>query len=117
MTRRVDRERSILGTELEEPKIGRSGRGGDGECIENVTHGLPWRLKETLHPWRLGPKKRLKRPDALVGVRWKGRRKRRLWEPFSATFSQIHRYMGVLLLGKRGRERKARVASSASDVP
>jgi hypothetical protein len=42
-------------------------RGGDGECVENVTHGLPWRLKETLHAWRLGPKKRLKRPGARVG--------------------------------------------------
>jgi hypothetical protein len=30
MARRVDRERSILGTELEEPKIGRSGREGRG---------------------------------------------------------------------------------------
>jgi hypothetical protein len=41
MTCRVDRERSILGTELEEPKIGRSkrGRDGTGECVENVTHG------------------------------------------------------------------------------
>ena len=31
MARRVDRERSILGTELEEPKIGRSGRGREGD--------------------------------------------------------------------------------------
>jgi hypothetical protein len=30
MARRVDRERSILGIELKEPKIGRSGRGGTG---------------------------------------------------------------------------------------
>jgi hypothetical protein len=35
MTRRVDRERSILGTELEEPKLVARG----GECVENVTHG------------------------------------------------------------------------------
>jgi len=54
MARRVDRERSILGTELEEPKIGRSEREGRGrgECVENVTHGLPRRLMETLHAWR-----------------------------------------------------------------
>jgi hypothetical protein len=39
----------------------------EGECVENVTHGLPWRLMETLHAWRLGPKKRLKRPGARVG--------------------------------------------------
>jgi hypothetical protein len=40
MTRRVDRERSILGTELEEPKlVARGGRGGDEECVENMTHG------------------------------------------------------------------------------
>src|SRR5271156_4138494 len=26
-----------------------------------------WRVKETLHAWRLGPKKRLKRPGARVG--------------------------------------------------
>jgi hypothetical protein len=59
MTRRVDRERSILGIELEEPKL--IARGEDGECVENVTHGLLWRLKETLHAWRLGALKRLKR--------------------------------------------------------
>jgi hypothetical protein len=36
----VDREKSILGTELEELKlVARRGRRGDGECVENVTHG------------------------------------------------------------------------------
>ena len=51
MTHRVDRETSIFGTELEDPKVvawrgeGR-GRGG----VENVTHGLPWRLKARLAP-------------------------------------------------------------------
>jgi hypothetical protein len=62
MTRRVGRERSILGTELEEPKLVARGGEGTGEGVEDVTHGLPWRLKETLHAWRLWPKRRLKRP-------------------------------------------------------
>ena len=53
MARRVGRERSILGTELEEPKVVARGGEGTGECVEDVTHGLPWRLKETLHAWRL----------------------------------------------------------------
>ena len=39
MARRVDRERSILGTELEEPKLVARGGEGTGECVENVTHG------------------------------------------------------------------------------
>jgi hypothetical protein len=34
MTRKVDRERSILGTELEEPKL--VARGGDGEGTGSV---------------------------------------------------------------------------------
>ena len=46
MTRRVDRGRSILGTELEEPKLIAQGREGT-EYVENMTHGLPWRLKES----------------------------------------------------------------------
>jgi hypothetical protein len=50
-----------LGTELEEPKwVAREegrGRGEGGECVENVTHGLPWRLKETLLAGTWGLKK------------------------------------------------------------
>ena len=30
------------------------GRGGEEKCVENVSHDLPWRLKETLHARRLG---------------------------------------------------------------
>jgi hypothetical protein len=93
MTRRVDRERSILGTELEEPKIGRSGRGGDGECVENVTHGLPWRLMETLHAWRLGPKKRLKRPGARVGC---GGRDAENGSQSQSFLPPFHRYIDTL---------------------
>jgi hypothetical protein len=49
MTRRVDRERSILGTELEELKNGRSGgRGGEGKFVENVTHHLSWEAQGSL---------------------------------------------------------------------
>jgi hypothetical protein len=52
MACRVDRERSILGTELEEPKlVAREGE-GTGSCLENVTHAqgnlarlAPWGLK------------------------------------------------------------------------
>jgi len=35
----------------------RRGRGEGGECVENVTHGLPWRLKETLLAGTWGLKK------------------------------------------------------------
>jgi hypothetical protein len=52
MTRRVDREKFILGTGLEEPTLVAWG----GERVENMTHGLLWRLQEILHAWRLGPK-------------------------------------------------------------
>jgi hypothetical protein len=101
MARRVDRERSILGTELKEPKISRSGREGRGrgESIENVTHGLPWRLMETLDAWRLGPKKRLKRPGARLGCGGRdaenGSQSRSFLPPF-------HRYIGTcgLFFGK-----------------
>jgi hypothetical protein len=48
----LDRERSIFGDRARGAKISRSG--GEGECVKNVSHGLPWRLKETLHAWRVG---------------------------------------------------------------
>jgi hypothetical protein len=67
MTRRVDRERSILGTELEDPKLVARGGEGTGEYVENVTHGL---CGGSRHPCTLGAwglKKGLKRPGAWVG--------------------------------------------------
>jgi hypothetical protein len=92
MARRIDRERSILGTELEEPKIGRSGGRGEertGECVENVTHGP---AMEALHAWRLGLKKWLKRPGAQVGCGGRdaenGSQSRSFLPPF-------HRYIGT----------------------
>jgi hypothetical protein len=53
MTRRVDRERSILGTELEDAKLVARGGEGTGECVENVTHGLAVEAQGTLA--RLAP--------------------------------------------------------------
>src|SRR5271168_3636854 len=54
MTRRVGPERSIV-DKARGAKIGRSGgRGGEEKCVENVSHDLPWRLKETLHARGLG---------------------------------------------------------------
>jgi hypothetical protein len=51
MTHRVDRERSIFGTELEDPKVvAWRGEGRGRGSVENVTHGLPWRLKARLAP-------------------------------------------------------------------
>jgi hypothetical protein len=71
MTRKVERERSILGTELEEPKIRRSGRGGDGECVEKVTDGAV-EAQGNLARLAPGPKNGLKR---RVGCGGKGPRK------------------------------------------
>jgi hypothetical protein len=59
--------------------------------VENVSNGS---AVEAL--WALGapgPKKGLKRPDARVGVRWKGFRKQLLKALFSAAFSQVQRLM------------------------
>jgi hypothetical protein len=54
MTRRVGPERSIV-DRARGAKIGRSGGGeGKGSVFENVSHDLPWRLKETLHACGLG---------------------------------------------------------------
>ena len=42
-----------FGDRARRAKIGRSGGGGgEGECVQNVSHGLPWRLKE-LGAWGL----------------------------------------------------------------
>jgi hypothetical protein len=49
-----------------------------------------WRPRETLHAWRLGPKKRVKAARRGGWLRWKGRRKRLPKSLFSATLSQIH---------------------------
>ena len=54
MTPRVGPERSVA-DRARGAKIGRSGgRGGEEKCVENVSHDLPWRLKETLHARGLG---------------------------------------------------------------
>ena len=55
MTHRIDRERSIFRTELEDPKVvARRGDGtGLGGCVENVTHGLPVEAQSTLGAWSL----------------------------------------------------------------
>jgi hypothetical protein len=47
-------------------------------------------------PPHLEPKKRLKRPDARVGVWWKGCRKRPPKAPFSAAFSQVQRLIRLI---------------------
>ena len=49
--------------------------------------------KAPLHAWRLGPKKKVKAARRAGWVRWKGRRKRLPKSPFSASLSQVHRYI------------------------
>jgi hypothetical protein len=51
MTRRVGPERSI-GDSSRSQNRSLGGRGG--ECVENVSYDLPWRLKETMHARGLG---------------------------------------------------------------
>jgi hypothetical protein len=97
--RRVDGEGYILGTKLVEPKqvplrtedgeeVGRVSESG---CRKREQQSLRWRLSRRLAHQSL--KNRLKRPDARVGVRWKGCRKQLPKASFSAAFSQVQRLM------------------------
>jgi hypothetical protein len=81
MTRRVDQERSILGTELEEPKLVARGvcRKRDPRSAVEAQGNLA----------RLAPGG-LKKVEAAGWVRWKGARKQLPKSPFSASF---HRYI------------------------
>jgi hypothetical protein len=67
MARRAGRERSISGTELEEPKLVARGGEGTGECVENVTHGAVEVQGNLCMLGARGLKKGLKRPVGCGG--------------------------------------------------